>query len=46
VIADNKIAVHLYKKCGFNVEGVMKESYLGEDGKYHDELVMGLTWTS
>lgn len=41
VIADNKIAVHLYEKLGFKVEGVMKESYLGADGKYHDEMVMG-----
>ena len=41
VIADNKIAVHLYEKFGFKKEGVMKESYLGLDGKYHDEIVMG-----
>jgi len=27
---------------GFAIEGVMKDSYFGEDGKYHDELVMGL----
>jgi len=43
VIADNRIAVHLYEKFGFRVEGVMKDSYLGADGKYHDEIVMGLT---
>jgi len=42
VIADNKRAVHVYKKVGFKVEGVLKDSYLGEDDKYHDELVMGL----
>ncbi|MHA1214527.1 MAG: GNAT family N-acetyltransferase [Candidatus Hodarchaeales archaeon] len=41
VIADNKIAVYLYKKFGFKVEGVMKDSYLGADGEFHDELVMG-----
>ena len=45
VIADNKIAVHLYEKFGFKVEGVMKDSYLGADGKYHDEIVMGIVWT-
>ena len=42
VIADSKLAVHLYQKLGFKIEGVMKDAYLGEDGKYHDELVMGL----
>jgi len=44
VVADNKPGVHLYKKSGFKIEGVMKDSYFGEDGKYHDELVMGLTF--
>jgi putative acetyltransferase len=42
VIADNKRAVHLYKKVGFRIEGVLKDAYFGEDGKYHDELEMGL----
>ena len=42
VIADNKIAVHLYEKFGFRVEGIMRDAYLGADGKYHDEIVMGL----
>jgi len=45
VIADNEIAVHLYEKFGFRVEGVMKDSYLGADGKYHDEVVMGIVRT-
>lgn len=45
VVADNKIALHLYEKFGFKVEGVMKDAYLGADGKYHDEIVMGLTWS-
>ena len=44
VIADNKIAIHLYEKSGFKVEGAMKDSYFGADGKYHDEIVMGITW--
>jgi putative acetyltransferase len=43
VIADNKIAIHLYAKLGFKTEGVMKDSYFGADGKYHDEIVMGMT---
>jgi len=42
VVADNKLAVHLYEKFGFVIEGVKKDSYFGEDEKYHDELVMGL----
>jgi len=45
VVADNKIAVHFYEKFGFKVEGVMKDSYLGADGKYHDEIAMGIVWT-
>jgi len=42
VVADNKPAVNLYRKFGFKIEGVRKDSYFGEDGKYHDDLVMGL----
>jgi len=42
VIADNEQAVHLYQKFGFEIEGVMRDSYFGGDGKYHDEFVMGL----
>jgi putative acetyltransferase len=42
VIADNKIAIHLYEKFGFRREGILKESYFGQDKRYHDELVMGL----
>jgi len=42
VMAENKAAVRLYEKFGFKVEGVKKEAYLGEDGSYHDELIMGL----
>jgi putative acetyltransferase len=45
VIADNYIAVHLYEKFGFITEGVMRDAYLGDDGKYHDEIVMGLIST-
>lgn len=42
VVADNKPAINLYKKFGFKIEGVKRDAYFGEDGKYHDELVMGL----
>ena len=42
VIAENGPAIRLYGKFGFGTEGVKKEAYLGEDGRYHDELIMGL----
>jgi RimJ/RimL family protein N-acetyltransferase len=42
VIADNKPAINLYKKFGFKIEGVKRDAYFGEDGKYHDKIVMGL----
>jgi RimJ/RimL family protein N-acetyltransferase len=41
VIADKERAIHLYKKLGFRKEGMIQDSCLGEDGRYHDELVMG-----
>ena len=42
VIADNRSAIKLYEKVGFQHEGVRREDYLGEDGKYHDVVEMGL----
>jgi len=42
VIAENEQAIRLYERFGFKIEGVKGEAYLGEDGRYHDELVMGL----
>jgi putative acetyltransferase len=42
VVADNKPAINLYKKFGFKTEGVKRDAYFGEDGKYHDEVMMGL----
>jgi RimJ/RimL family protein N-acetyltransferase len=42
VVADNKPAINLYKKFGFKTEGAKKDAYFGEDGKYHDEIMMGL----
>jgi hypothetical protein len=35
----------MYRKLGFQEEGTMRDSYLGEDGRYHDELVMGLIFS-
>ncbi len=46
VVADNKPAVRLYENFGFKTEGVLKGSYFGEDGRYHDELAMGLMLAS
>jgi RimJ/RimL family protein N-acetyltransferase len=42
VIGDNKRAIHVYEKVGFKIEGVLRDAYFGEDGKYHDEIEMGL----
>jgi RimJ/RimL family protein N-acetyltransferase len=42
VIADNHRAIRLYEKVGFQREGLKRENYLAEDGKYHDEVVMGI----
>jgi putative acetyltransferase len=42
VVADNKSAINLYKKFDFKIEGVKRDAYFGEDGKYHDEVLMGL----
>ena len=40
VHADNQVAVHLYEKFGFQIEGREREAAL-KDGKYVDILVMG-----
>jgi len=42
VVEDNKAAVTLYKKFGFKIEGISKDSFFGSDGKYHNMLHMGL----
>lgn len=42
VVADNHRAIRLYEKMGFKKEGVSRDNYFGEDGKYHDEVEMGL----
>ncbi len=39
VFSFNEIAIKSYKKCGFEVEGVLKDE-LFKDGKYHDEIIM------
>jgi L-phenylalanine/L-methionine N-acetyltransferase len=42
VVADNRRAIRLYEKVGFQQEGLKRENYLDEDGKYHDEVEMGI----
>jgi L-phenylalanine/L-methionine N-acetyltransferase len=42
VVADNHRGIRSYEKVGFQREGVKRENYLGEDGKYHDEIMMGI----
>ncbi|WP_306009214.1 GNAT family N-acetyltransferase [Bacillus sp. MMSF_3328] len=39
VVSENENALALYKKAGFEVEGVKKNSLL-IDGNYHDEYIM------
>jgi len=41
VVEDNKVAVQLYKKAGFRIDGELKDAYFGADGRYHDSLIMG-----
>jgi RimJ/RimL family protein N-acetyltransferase len=42
VVQDNQRAFRLYEKMGFQKEGVIRDGYFGEDGKYHNEVEMGL----
>lgn len=42
VVEDNVVAVNLYKKLGFVVEGTIRDAYYGQDGNYHNMLAMGL----
>ena len=42
VVAENKSALGLYRKFGFQVEGVSKDKYYGHDNNYHDLVIMGL----
>lgn len=39
VLADNKAAIALYEKCGFAVEGTLKDEYF-IDGGYRTALIM------
>jgi L-phenylalanine/L-methionine N-acetyltransferase len=39
VYADNVVAIHLYEKFGFEVEG-RKQKYAYQQGRYYDLLLM------
>jgi len=42
VVAENTIAVRVYEKTGFKIEGRIMDTYYGEDESYHDTLMMGI----
>lgn len=42
VIADNLVAIRLYEKVGFKQEGMRKDAFRSDDGRFHDALEMGL----
>jgi RimJ/RimL family protein N-acetyltransferase len=44
VLAYNERAIRAYQKCGFVVEGRERETAF-VDGKWHDDLMMGLLST-
>ncbi|HET6872910.1 MAG TPA: GNAT family N-acetyltransferase [Sporolactobacillaceae bacterium] len=41
VLETNDSAIQLYKKCGFEVEGVLKKDKRLSDGLYYNTIVMG-----
>ena len=42
VVKENKTAIRLYEKFGFQIEGLSNDAFYGQDGKYHDIVNMGL----
>jgi RimJ/RimL family protein N-acetyltransferase len=40
---DNRSAIALYKKLGFELEGTIRKNFFA-DGKYHDSHIMGITF--
>jgi RimJ/RimL family protein N-acetyltransferase len=41
VLETNEKAIGLYKKLGFEIEGVLRKNKLLSDGRYYDTVVMG-----
>ena len=44
VVADNHRAIKVYEKVGFKREGVARDTFYGDDERYHDEVHMGITF--
>jgi RimJ/RimL family protein N-acetyltransferase len=42
VVADNVPAIKAYERAAFVQEGRLKDAFLDDSGKYHDQLVMGV----
>jgi RimJ/RimL family protein N-acetyltransferase len=42
VVADNLPAIKAYERAGFVQEGRLREEFVDDGGKYHDQLVMGV----
>jgi len=42
VVEENKFAIALYKKFGFQIEGTSRDAFYGSDNKYHNIVNMGL----
>jgi len=42
VVADNVGAIKAYERAGFVQEGRLKDAFCDDNGKYHDDLVMGI----
>lgn len=41
----NQRAAHLYEKCGFQREGILREyTYLASENRYDDEVLMSYIW--
>jgi len=41
-VVENKVALHLYEKFGFRIEGIHRDDFYDCDGKYHDVISMAL----
>src|SRR2546428_11133457 len=42
VAADNHMAIKVYEKVGFKKEGIARETFYGDDHRYHDEVELAL----
>lgn len=42
VVVDNTPAIKAYENAGFVHEGPLKDAFVHDDGRYHDQLVMGI----